>query len=800
MTARPVGAEGPLRPNQDAMHDFLAHWFHECSAGVVELGSLVPGTKSLSVFARFKLDDLEAAAEYAARINAQPGVSMYFRASTVAETAPPGRTEDQHVVQAAGIWGDHDTADSVQALSNNTLPIKPTCWVVTGTVPYMRVQSFWRLSEPLSDLDMIRDLNRRLISAFQCDPSTYNPSRLMRLPGSIAWPVKAGRSVAELTTWHLGTNRPSALPVHQVTFVLPKVAETLPPQASKSEGPVRLTSALPGTVRWHVEQIRAGDHWHDHMVRLVAHWIGRGWSDLEILTAAAAFTLPGYTAAQTQAEVRKAIEGGRRKWGITDTEPQVSADGPASPFQGDVFDPWDALRPLTFPIDTLPPVLAAFVSSRAKAIGCDPAALAMCALSALSVAIDGRARLRMKRHDTWSVPPALWVALIGPSSARKTPAVNAAWQPLQRRQGARLAAYTSAHAHWKALPKDERGDPPIPPPRYVTHDGTMEALQGILASQDIGLGVIRDELAGFIGAMDKYSGGKGGAADRAFFLQAFDGGAHVVDRVGRGTVAINNLLLTICGGIQPDRLASFGDLTDDGLWQRFIPVVMAPGALGEDVPDGDAEQAYDELVGAVMGYPTIAAQLGEEAMAERQAVERRLFDMEQVEALGGPFTSFLGKLHGIWGRLALVLHAASQSGMAGVVSGVTARNATRLLFDFILPSAARVYIAMGGSTGRGEPTKDIAGYILTKKLERLVASDLTRNIRCARGLGLAEIQKLVSPLVAGGWLAPEKDHQGNNTWLVNPSVHEKFRTRAEREAGRRAAVRALIVEGKGGEE
>jgi hypothetical protein len=60
-------------------------------------------------------------------------------------------------------------------------------------------------------------------------------------------------------------------------------------------------------------------------------------------------------------------------------------------------------------------------------------------------------------------------------------------------------------------------------------------------------------LAGLIGAMDKYSGpGNGGAADRAFWLQAYNGGSHVVDRVARGTVAINNLLATVCGAIQPD--------------------------------------------------------------------------------------------------------------------------------------------------------------------------------------------------------------------------------------------------------
>ena len=70
----------------------------------------------------------------------------------------------------------------------------------------------------------------------------------------------------------------------------------------------------------------------------------------------------------------------------------------------------------------------------------------------------------------------------------------------------------------------------------------MESIQDILANQSRGLGVLRDELSGFIGQMDKYaSGGKGGS-DRAFFLQAYNGGSHVVDRVGRGTVVIDKVL------------------------------------------------------------------------------------------------------------------------------------------------------------------------------------------------------------------------------------------------------------------
>ena len=50
------------------------------------------------------------------------------------------------------------------------------------------------------------------------------------------------------------------------------------------------------------------------MLRLVGHWIARGWSDAEILTAAEAMTLPGYTVDATRRDVAQMIAGGRAKW------------------------------------------------------------------------------------------------------------------------------------------------------------------------------------------------------------------------------------------------------------------------------------------------------------------------------------------------------------------------------------------------------------------------------------------------------------------------------------------------------
>ena len=93
----------------------------------------------------------------------------------------------------------------------------------------------------------------------------------------------------------------------------------------------------------------------------------------------------------------------------------------------------------------------------------------------------------------------------------------------------------------------------------------------------------QDELSGWFGSMDKYSGARGAQKDRAFWLQTYNGGSYTVSRITRGNVHIHNLSASIIGGIQPDpirKLADGGE--DDGLLQRFIPIMLRPAVGGRD--------------------------------------------------------------------------------------------------------------------------------------------------------------------------------------------------------------------------
>lgn len=120
--------------------------------------------------------------------------------------------------------------------------------------------------------------------------------------------------------------------------------------------------------------------------------------------------------------------------------------------------------------------------------------------------------------------------------------------------------------------------------------------------------------------------------------------------------------------------------------------------------------------------------------------------------------------------------------------------ARSLIMNCVIPHAARVYMTMDAHGPSGDGMQAIAGYLLIKRLTRLVISDLTSNVRQCRKLPVHDVLRMVSPLVSGGWLVPENETPNNRAWLVNPYVHVKFEPRAALEANRRAAARALITQ------
>jgi len=244
--------------------------------------------------------------------------------------------------------------------------------------------------------------------------------------------------------------------------------------------------------------------------------------------------------------------------------------------------------------DALPAGWVEWIAKEASARDCPRDYLAAALVCAASAWIGNSRHVAVS--ETWGEPPHLWLAMIGDPSSGKTPAMKPIiqvcreierdaepeWQAVIAEHARLSEAARAIEEHWRddvrKAAKSGQPAPARPPgavapaeppkPRLVANDATTEELQYLLSGQPRGLFYVRDELAGWFGNHDRY-GGNGG--DRAFFLEAWNGGAYTVDRVKhRGQpLRISRAALSIFGGLQPDKLREALAGSDDGLAARF---------------------------------------------------------------------------------------------------------------------------------------------------------------------------------------------------------------------------------------
>lgn len=108
---------------------------------------------------------------------------------------------DAHILASFYHWADADDAQAAQNIRSFVGP-RPTFYVLTGTQPCERPHVYWELEEPTLNLQAWTETQRAIAATLKTDPAVINPSRIMRLAGTINWPKpkkQAKGYVAELT-------------------------------------------------------------------------------------------------------------------------------------------------------------------------------------------------------------------------------------------------------------------------------------------------------------------------------------------------------------------------------------------------------------------------------------------------------------------------------------------------------------------------------------------------------------------------------------------------------------------------
>jgi Protein of unknown function (DUF3987)/Bifunctional DNA primase/polymerase, N-terminal len=369
------------------------------------------------------------------------------------------------------------------------------------------------------------------------------------------------------------------------------------------------------------------------------------------------------------------------------------------------------------------------------------------ALVAASAVVGRTVGIHPKAKDDWLVVPNLWGGIIALPGWLKSPTLAEALRPIRRLaeearktfeqrqedEGARVDSLKAKEAaikdqlkqahkgkakehtaeeleqHLRELRQELKELASRHETRYIVNDTTTEKLGELLAENPMGLLLERDELAGWLQMLDR----EDRKGDREFYLESWNGtNSYTYDRIGRGTIHIPALCLSIVGGIQPAKFNKYisgalaGGSAADGLLQRFQLLVWPESARTFQLIDRDPNIHARQRAFAVFerldrcGYDVPRSE-GEDILGFRfdeqaqqlfyswlNELEHRVRTREAEEHPA--FTSHLAKYRSLMPSLALLFHLIEIVESGGPVPLRAAQMAANWC-DFLEQHAQKIY-------------------------------------------------------------------------------------------------------------
>lgn len=446
-----------------------------------------------------------------------------------------------------------------------------------------------------------------------------------------------------------------------------------------------------------------------------------------------------------------------------------------------------------FDLQLLPSSFRPFVEEVSELMQTPADYAAVASVVSLAGCVGRRARIQPKVQDnTWIVIPNLWGAIIGPPGFMKSPVLRTVTRPLTHIEGEWRQQYEKELADFNRALKSgeaEEEDEPIQQ-RLLMADATFEKLHEILSENPAGVFVLRDELTGWLAQLEK----RGRECERAFYLEAWNGdGGFTVDRIGRGSIHVPAVCVSLFGNIQPARLRWYlsevlaGGPSDDGLLQRLQVIVWPDHSKSWELVDrppnseafAAAEKVYTRLVGLSEGNPVILrfdADAQDLFFAWWNELEEKIRDDAHLAPV---MVTHLAKYRSLMPTLAGLFELADCASEGRALEGrlsinlVHARQAAAFC-DFLEAHALRVYSCIRSPESKA--SRDLAQHL--QKLD-LPPTFTTREVYLKGWAGLDKpeaAQGALSGLEEAGWVrrmefAPtSRGGRPSEIWVVNPRV------------------------------
>jgi hypothetical protein len=474
-----------------------------------------------------------------------------------------------------------------------------------------------------------------------------------------------------------------------------------------------------------------------------------------------------------------------------------------------------------FPKGILSAPCQEWVERAAHGAGATPEHVAVPLLGIASSLIGTSRRVMASR--SWTQPMTTWTVVVGFSGTSKTPGIDATKRALSQierdrrsrindlrcEHEGRVGAAKAARARWKkevelaaegkvvsldkyrdtvtsepVMPAEAADPGPFVAPRLYVSNATIERLAVLLQARPQGMLLLSDELAGLF--LNMYSGGQ----DNEFWLEAWNGGAYTVERMGRPPINVDHLLVGVVGGLQPDKLArSFkGEL--DGMYAR--PLYSWPPEPPYRPLTNEVAELEPEIVNALKRIIDLVDER-QDSFAPRniplspEAVEAfeqfRLFQHREKNALEGREREWWAKSPAHVLRLAGTVSYLSWAWVGGAeperIEVEFVRAAVRLVRDYFWPHS-RAALRQIGLNERHANARRLLRWVRAHIRREISLKDARREA-LGQSLDADQTQELLDGLAIAGWLrktSTKTDGRPIYRWEVNSKL---FATNAQKQ-------------------
>jgi len=247
---------------------------------------------------------------------------------------------------------------------------------------------------------------------------------------------------------------------------------------------------------------------------------------------------------------------------------------------------------MKFPLHVFPDVIADYVRQSAESINCPEDFIAVSMLSTFATAISNKRCAEVKKD--WQELATLFICFISVPGTKKSAALKKALLPVKNldnffwEEGKRedkeyeknIKEYEQELLKWKSLSKSERLNADIPEKpkmkyteQLTVEDITTEALSVLLSKSKTGTLMEFDEFSSWVKGMNQYKSGQGN--DLEYYLKLWGAKRIKIDRKGQKSIYVDDPVVNILGGTQPETLDLLYSKNNVDLQQKCGQIVKS---------------------------------------------------------------------------------------------------------------------------------------------------------------------------------------------------------------------------------